>query len=291
MRRSQKRLLGLIAALFVVLILSALLYQAGMGQLEGKERGFWQSLGWAAETLSTTGYGADAVWQHPVMVSFVVLIQFLGVFLVFLIFPIYLIPFLEERFETRLPVDCATEKDHVLIYRHGPAVASLIQELKLAAVTPVVIEEDEAEARRVQDADIRVVYGTLEGNVMQKVALANCRALILNSSDHQNAALTITARQLGYKGDILGLVENPLHRQPTILAGATAAYTPRHVLGAALAARASRKVNPTIAGVQNIGHKLQVREVRINPGSVIAGRTLAECKIGQDTGVTVIGQW
>ncbi|MCF7688353.1 MAG: NAD-binding protein [Cephaloticoccus sp.] len=291
MRRSQKRLLGLIAALFVVLILSALLYQAGMGQLEGKERGFWQSLGWAAETLSTTGYGADAVWQHPVMVSFVVLIQFLGVFLVFLIFPIYLIPFLEERFETRLPVDCATEKDHVLIYRHGPAVASLIQELKLAAVTPVVIEEDEAEARRVQDADIRVVYGTLEGNVMQKVALANCRALILNSSDHQNAALTITARQLGYKGDILGLVENPLHRQPTILAGATAAYTPRHVLGAALAARASRKVNPTIAGVQNIGHKLQVREVRITPGSVIAGRTLAECKIGQDTGVTVIGQW
>ena len=54
---------------------------------------------------------------------------------------------------------------------------------------------------------------------------------------NRNAALTITARQLGFTGDILGLVENPLHRQPTILAGATAAYTQRHVLGAALAAR------------------------------------------------------
>ncbi len=131
----------------------------------------------------------------------------------------------------------------------------------------------------------------LEGNVMKRVALPEARALILNGSDHHNAATTIVARQLGYRGDILGLVENPLHRQPTILAGATAAYTPRHVLGAALAARASRKVSPTVAGVQSLGDRLLVSEVRITPGSLLAGRTLAEAKIGQETGVTVIGQW
>jgi Trk K+ transport system NAD-binding subunit len=291
MRRSQKRLLALLASLLAVLVVAALLYMAGMNHLEGKPRGFWQALGWASETLSTTGYGADATWSHPLMVCLVVLVQFLGVFLVFLIFPIYLIPFLEERFETRLPGDCTAARNHVLIYRNGPAVASLIEELKLAGVTPIIIEEDEAEARRVLEAGHRVVYGSLEGNVMTRVALAKSRALILNSSDHRNAAITITARQLGFTGDILGLVENPLHRQPTILAGATAAYTPRHVLGAALAARASRKVSPTVAGVQSLGHRLQVSEVRITPGSVLAGRTIAECKIGHDTGVTVIGQW
>lgn len=291
MRRSQKRLLALLASLVAVLVVSALLYMVGMAELEGKPRGFWQALEWAAETLSTTGYGADASWRHPLMICLVMLVQFLGVFLVFLIFPIYLIPFLEERFETRLPGDCAADRNHVLIYRNGPAVASLIEELKLAAMTPIIIEEDEAEARRVQEAGHRVVYGSLEGNVMTRVALAKSRALILNSSDHRNAAITITARQLGFTGDIFGLVENPLHRQPTILAGATAAYTPRHVLGAALAARASRKVSPAVAGVQNLGHRLQVSEVRITPGSVLAGRTIAECKIGHDTGVTVIGQW
>jgi len=291
MRRSQKRLLALLASLLAVLIVSALLYMVGMAELEGKPRGFWQALEWAAETLSTTGYGADCSWNHPVMICLVVLVQFLGVFLVFLIFPIYLIPFLEERFETRLPGDCADAHNHVLIYRNGPAVASLIEELKLAEVTPIIIEEDEAEARRVLAAGHRLVYGSLEGNVMTRVGLAKCRALILNSSDHRNAAITITARQLGFTGDILGLIENPLHRQPMILAGATAAYTPRHVLGAALAARASRKVSPTVAGVQNLGHRLQVSEVRITPGSALAGRTVAECKIGHDTGVTVIGQW
>jgi Trk K+ transport system NAD-binding subunit len=291
MKRSHKRLLALLASLVGVLVVSALLYMLGMDQLEGKPRGFWQALEWASETLSTTGYGADAKWSHPLMVCLVVLVQFLGVFLVFLIFPIYLIPFLEERFETRLPGDCAAARNHVLIYRNGPAVASLIEELKLAEVIPIIIEEDEEEARRVLEAGHRVVYGSLEGNVMTRVALTKSRALILNSSDHRNAAIAITARQLGFAGDILGLVENPLHRQPTILAGATAAYTPRHILGAALAARASRKVSPVVGGVQNLGHRLQVSEVRINPGSILAGRTIAECKIGHDTGVTVIGQW
>lgn len=291
MKRSQKRLLALLASLLAVLIVSALLYMVGMAELEGKPRGFWQALEWAAETLSTTGYGADSSWNHPLMVCLVVLVQFLGVFLVFLIFPIYLIPFLEERFETRLPSECSEAHHHVLIYRNGPAVASLIEELKLVAVTPIIIEEDEVEARRVQEAGHRVVYGSLEGNVMSRVALTKARALVLNSSDHRNAAVTITARQLGFTGDILGLIENPLHRQPTILAGATAAYTPRHMLGAALAARASRKVSPSVAGVQNLGHRLQVSEVRITPGSALAGRTIAECRIGHDTGVTVIGQW
>ena len=85
------------------MIVTALLYMAGMTYLEGKPRNFWDALEWAGETLSTTGYRADSSWRHPLMVLFVVLVQFIGVFIVFLVFPVYLIPFLEDRFETRLP--------------------------------------------------------------------------------------------------------------------------------------------------------------------------------------------
>ncbi len=291
MTRSRKRLLFLVLSLVVVLVLAALLYMAGMSQLEGKPRNFWQALEWASETLSTTGYGADSVWKHPLMVLLVIFVQFLGVFLVFLIFPVYLIPFLEERFETRLPVECTDVREHVIIFRNGPAISSLIGELKNAGVTSVIIEEDEAEARRVQEAGNRVVYGSIEGRVMERTRLESARALILNGSDHRNAATAITARQLGYTGTILALVETPLHRKPTVLAGASFAYTPRHVLAAALAARASRRVSPSVAGVQKLGHKLQVSETLIPPGSPFAGKTLAEAKIGREMGVTVIGQW
>ncbi|HEV7515886.1 MAG TPA: ion channel, partial [Thermoanaerobaculia bacterium] len=103
MKCSQKRLLLLFLGLPVLVLGCTLLYMVGMSYLEGSPRGFWDSLEWSAETLTTTGYGADSHWRHPAMVLLVVTVQFVGVFLVFLIFPLFLIPFLEERFETRLP--------------------------------------------------------------------------------------------------------------------------------------------------------------------------------------------
>ena len=291
MLRSYKRLLAFLGALFILLLLSTLLYMWGMAYLEGKPRGFWDALEWAGETLSTTGYGKDSSWTHPLMVSYVVVIQFIGVFLVFLVFPFYLIPFLEERFETRLPREVPRLKNHVVIFDYGPPVATLLTELKRAGIATVVIEENPVDARRLADQGDSVVFGNLDEGVLQKTNLNQARALIANSTDERNAATILTARQLGYQGEILALVEDPFHRQPMILAGATAAYTPRHVLGAALAARASPKISPTIAGIQHLGHKLIVGEARITRDSVLGGKTLAEAGLGQHAGVTVIGQW
>ena len=75
------------------------------------------------------------------------------------------------------------------------------------------------------------------------------------------------------------------------LAGADAVYTPRHILGAALAARASARISPRVAGVQQLGRHLAVREIRLQAGSKLAGVTLEEAAIGANTGATVIAQW
>jgi len=291
MIRSRKRLLFLLLSLALLVIIAAALYMLGMHYLEGRPRGFWDALQWAAGTISTTGYGPESSWRHPVMVLYVVLVQFTGVFLIFLIFPIYLIPFLEERFETRLPKETVDLKDHVVIFHHGPPVATLLEELEAAQIATLVVEEDEAEARRLLEHGHRMVYGNLDEGVLKRTSLDKARALIVNSTDDRNAATILAARQMGYGGEILALVEDPYHRQPMILAGATGAYTPRHILGAALASRASRKVSPTVAGIQQLGQKLQVTEVRITRDSLLGGMTLAEAGIGQHAGVTVIGQW
>jgi len=87
MQRSTRRLVALAVGLLAFVIGSALLYQAGMAALEGKSRSFWDAIEWAAETLSTTGYGYDSHWSHPAMVVLVVAVQFVGVFLFFLIVP------------------------------------------------------------------------------------------------------------------------------------------------------------------------------------------------------------
>ena len=289
--RKHKRFVILLGVLIVHLLLLTLVYMLGMNVLEGKPRDFWQSLQWAAGTTSTTGYSVDTSWQHPAMVLFVVVAQFLGVVLIFMVLPIYLIPMLEERFETKLPNKPTTARDHVVIFDYGPAVATLTTELAQARVPVVLIDEDEVEARHLLAQGHQVIHGSLDDGVLEKTNLIQARALIVNGSDDRNAATILVARQLGYTGEILALVEDPYHRQPMILAGASSAYTPRHVLGAALAARASEKVSPTVAGIQHLGHKLQVAEARITRDSELGGKTLAEAGLGQHAGVHVIGQW
>lgn len=291
MTRSQRRLLALVLNVPVMLVLAALLYMTGMENLEGEPRSFWRSLEWAAETLTTTGYGADTDWSHPVMVLFAITLQFAGVFLVFLIVPIYLIPFLEERFETPIPRTAKNLRGHVVIYRYGSAVAGLLPQLAARDVPSLVIEEDEAEARRLHTAGQRVIVSSLEEEALGAAGLLEARALIANGNDSENAAVILAARQLGFQGEVVAFVEEPFHRQPIMLAGATAVFTPRHILGAALAARASDRVGPRLAGVQQLGRKLLVSEIRIRPESGLVGSTLAEVGIGARTGATVIGQW
>jgi Trk K+ transport system NAD-binding subunit len=291
-RRSQRRLAVLILGLLLTVLASTFLYMWGMAALEGKPRDFWQSLEWAGETLSTTGYGADSSWRHPAMVVLVVAVQFLGVFLVFLIFPIYLIPFLEERFETRLPQEVAKGLEgHVVVYRYGPAVETLLEELAEADVPTLVLESDDGVARRLFESGVRVVHRSLSEGALRSARLETARAIIANGTDDENAALSLSARQLGFRGTLLALVEDPFHRRPMMLAGATAVFTPRHILGAALAARASVRINLRVGGSQQLGRHLEVAELRVSPESPLAGYTLDEAAIAARTGAKVIGQW
>src|SRR6202521_6193674 len=275
MRRSTRRLFALAVGLLAFLIGSSLLYQAGMARLEGQPRTFWESIEWAAETLSTTGYGYDSHWAHPAMVVFVVAVQFVGVFLFFLIVPIFLIPFLEERFEEKLPRTPGKIANHVVVYRYGPAVETLLQRLASNGVPSLVVETDEAAARAVLEHEQRVVFCRAEEDALDVCRLATARALVANGRDEENAAIILRARQMGFRGEIFAFVEEPAHRRQIELAGATAAYTPRHIVAAALAAHASDRISPRLAGSEAL-EILQRRELRVAPTSPLCGRTLGD---------------
>src|SRR4051794_4431453 len=145
--------------------------------------------------------------------------------------------------------------------------------------------------RRFFERGVRVVHRRLGEGALRAARLESARAIIANGSDDENAALSLSARQLGFRGTILALVEDPFHRRPMMLAGATAVFTPRHILGAALAARASKRINPRVGGIQQLGRNLEVAEVRVSPESPLAGHTLDETAIGSRTGAIVVGQW
>jgi Trk K+ transport system NAD-binding subunit len=262
-----------------------------MSGLEHTPRDFWQSLQWAAETLTTTGYGRDANWNHPLMILMVIGFQFLGILAIFLVVPLALLPFLERRFETRLPSSVKPLENHLVIYRYGPAVETLLGEVAEAGIETLILEQDDAVARQLLEAGHRILAGRNADELVLGSYLHQARGLIANGTDDENAALIVGVRQGGFEGEVLALVEEPVHRRPMMLAGATAVFTPRHVLGAALAARASDRIGPSVAGGQQLGWRVRTLDVKIQPTSSVAGRTLGEAEIGRETGVTVLGQW
>lgn len=290
MRTSRSRLLALLALAPALLMGLASVYMLAMARLEGKARTLGEAVQWAAETLTTTGYGADNHWEHPAMIAFVVVTQFVGLGLTFVVFSLVVVPFFEERFEGRLPRTVPKLRDYVLIYRYGPAVVTLLDELERARVPAVVLESDEAVARRLVDRGRTVVYVDVDEDVAPQV-FERARALVMAGSDQENAAMILGARHLGYEGEVLALAERPLHRRPMMLAGANAVYTPLHILAAAMASLARERVRPRVLGLGPVRGHLNATEVRVAAGSDLDGTTLAAAGIRSRTGATVVGHW
>ena len=200
-------------------------------------------------------------------------------------------PLVEEQNEQQLMKALPNLEDAVVIYGYGPEVASLMDEVDSRDVPIVVIEQDETVARRLHARGNRVVHASIAEGDLDLRPLVKARALVANTEDEHDAMLAMSARELGFSGPIVALIDNPNRRGPMQLAGVTAAFTPTHVLAAAVAMRASARIGPRITGVQPLGSLLEVAEIRVHDQSPFANRTLAESGIYADTGVHIVGQW
>lgn len=289
--RSIRGLVRLLLSLPVVASVLALGYQLMMREFEGQRRTFGESLQWAVATMTTTGFGPDTTWAHPAMQAYVIIAEFAGVAMIFLVFPVFIIPFLEERFQSRLPSALPALDGTVLIYRYGPEVTSLLEELEQANVPVLVYEEDENIARRLHDQGHQVLFGILEDDDAELQNLSGARAIVANGSDENNAALALSARYHGFTGPFLSMVDNPARRTAMLRAGATTAFTPSHVLAAAIAARASNRLSPRISGVRHLGEQLEISELRVHTTSALAGHTIRESEVRSQTGATIVGLW
>ncbi len=290
-KHSTRRLLTLLALLPVALMVLGTLYMLGMTHLEGSPRTFLQGLQWASETITNTGYGADSRWSHPVMALFVIVTPFIGQALIFLIFPVLVLPYFEDKFEVRLQHTLPPMGGKVLFYRYGPAIESLLEEFKSVNSPFVILEEDLATARDLRDRGYNVVFGRPAEDPSVLTHIDQARAVVTNAGDHANATCTLMARENGFTGPLYALANDPLYRMPMLQIGATDVFTPAHVLGAAMAASASTRISPPAEGMHLLGSAVGMAEFRVRAGSLLAGKRLGDLHLREEHGVSVIGQW
>jgi Trk K+ transport system NAD-binding subunit len=225
------------------------------------------------------------------MALFVILAQFLGQFMVFLIFPILVLPYFEEQFEVRLQHVLPPMAGKVLFYRYGPAIESLLEEFNSINSPFVIFEEDMTLARNLRDRGYNVVFGNLAEDPSVLMRVDQAQAVVTNAGDHANAGCTLVVREFGFSGPLYALSDDPLYRAPMLQIGASDVFTPAHILGAALASRASRRISPPAEGMHLLGTKVAMAEFRIRAGSPLAGKQLGDLHLREQHGVSVIGQW
>jgi Trk K+ transport system NAD-binding subunit len=282
---SARRLLTLLTLMPLAVLVLGLLYMLGMNYLEGVPRTFLQGLQWASETMTNTGYGADNHWDHPAMAMFVIVTPFIGQFLVFLIFPVLVLPYFEEKFEVRLQHELPPMAGKVLFYRYGPAIESVVVEFDAANSPFVILEEDAALARSLRDRGYNVVFGKMGEDPSVISRIHEARAIVVNAGDHANATCTLLAREHGFAGPLYALADDPIYRSPMVQIGATEVFTPAHVLGAALASRASTRISPPAEGMHLLGTQVGMAEFRVRAGSPLAGKRLGDLHLREQHGV------
>lgn len=68
-------------------------------------------------------------------------------------------------------------------------------------------------------------------------------------------------------------------------------FTPAHVLGAAIALRASIRISPPAEGMHLLGSRAGMAEFRVRANSPLAGRRLGDLQLREEHGISLIGQW
>jgi len=281
-----------VVALVGLMLIYAVLYRGFMMRFEGRERTLLQSLQIVVQTMTTVGYGEDAPWFSREMHMLVIAMQLTGVVALFTLFPLLVLPWVEERLRRRwIPTQApASMRDHAIICGHSPLTEELAAALTEAGRPVLLLVRDPDLATRLAGT-----YRTMHGDAslredLQQAKADRASAIVLNESDERNAAIALTAAF--FPGlEIIAVAQSSESARYLTYAGAHTVVPVHDTLAAALADKALTGTPFHLADIVHVAPGLDVAELPVTPGSPLAGKTLREARIGEQTGARVIGVW
>lgn len=292
-RRSLKLLLAYLAFLVVLVLVFSWLFVILSRRLEGEEHTYISGLYWTITVMTTLGLGDVTFHTDPGRI-FSGLVTLSGFFFLLVLLPfgmisLFLAPWLEERLRYRpaeqLPDDT---RDHVLISGWDPVARALAARLAAKDIDCAMLEKDGERAQRLEAMGLRVVYGIpTDDSTLSSARLQTARALIANMSDTDNANLVLSARAVA-ETPVIAVADSSEGGEILELAGAQLVVSVKDVLGRYIGVRTT--VRGAHAHVVDTYDDLLFAEMPIL-GTRLAGKTLAESRLRERTGVSVVGLW
>ncbi|WP_436923127.1 potassium channel family protein [Halosimplex amylolyticum] len=289
----QRRSVWYTGVLVLSMVVFTLLYQYGMAAYEGASLTFLEAFQFVVETFTTTGYGAQAGWESPLLLVLVIVMDISGTVMIFLALPVVAFPAFEDALSTTVPT--AVENgldDHVIVATYTPRVETLIAELDSRGVEWIIVEPDRDSATDLYEEGYDVIHADPDSaNGLEAANFADARALVADVSDQVDASIVLTAKELDESIRVVSVVEEPDRARYHELAGADAVLSPRPLLGESLARKVTASVSTDLGGKVELGEDFDIVELPVHRGADLAGRTLAESGLRERASVNVIGAW
>lgn len=292
-RSNLKAFAKFLVFLAVVITLFSVVFHVIMVN-EGKEHSWVTGFYWTLTVMSTLGFG-DITFESDLGRLFSVLVLLSGIFLLLIVLPFAFIrffyaPWLDAHIRTQAPRRVPPDTSgHVLFSSWDEIQRGLAERFELLGIPYFVIEPDPVRANELFVEGVPVITGDLDStHTYAHAAIDKARAVFASQSDAANTNVILTVREIHPTVPILALAEENESVDLLQLAGATHVLPLKQRLGEQLANR----VESMKSAVHVIGRfkNLLIGEFPVH-GTPLAGKTLKEIQLRQQTGANVVGIW
>ena len=292
-RRNLRTLRGFLLLLAAMIIVYSVLFHFLMAA-EGQRHSWLTGLYWTLTVMSTLGFG-DITFEGDLGRAFSILVMLSGVIFLLIVLPFTLIqffyePWLEAQLRNRAPrrVPAGT-KGHVILTQLDPVSLSLIQRLRYHGKPYFLLEVDAHRAVELVDEDIRVIVGERDKiETYRDLAASEAALIVATGDDYLNTNIILTVREVTAEVPIVSIARSEDSVDVMQLAGSTNVLHLPELLGRALARRTlGGDVRANVIG--RFGD-LVIAEAPAT-GTPLVGAVLANSRIREATGLTVVGLW
>ena len=281
--------------LFQVLSLVLLITAFGtIGYMVVEGWNFMDSLYMTVITISTTGYREVHELSSKGMI-FTIVLTVVGVGTALIAFTTGARFILEGELRQifgrkKLERKIKELKDHYIICGYGRMGRIIARELQEEGVQFVVVEKDPAALE--EKKDVLVVMGdATRDHTLKEAGIGKaCGLISVLPNDAENLFVVLSARGLNPNILIVARAMEEGSEQKLLRAGASKVVSPYLIGGLRMA---HTVLKPTVVDFiefttksGNIG--LQMQEVTVQDGSILIGRSLEACTVGDDWGVIIV---
>jgi Trk K+ transport system NAD-binding subunit len=265
-----------------------------MMAFEGRSYSWLTGFYWTLVVMSTLGFG-DITFQSDLGRAFSIVVLLSGIVSLLVVLPFvfiefFYVPFLKAQNQARAPRRLSERvSGHVIITNRDPVTLALIGMLRDYGYPYVLLVETPETALEMVGTGINVVVGAPDDpQTYRNVGIDRAALVVATGGDMINTNVAFTVRELSPTVRIVATARDSEAEEILSLAGSSMVLKLGEMLGNALA----RRVIAGDARAHVIGAfgDLIIAEATA-AGTPMVGKTLAECRVEQLTGIRVLGIW